>query len=639
MSQRNLNQTSPRFHRRGASLRRPALVAAIALGLSGQAAAIDFTWGENLVGTFDTTLSYGVSVRVDEIDENLIGKASLLPTAFQLPNAQQRLLPGRFSVNSDDGNRKYEDGDPFSNAVKVTSELSLNWGDNWGAFMRASYFYDFENADRDDLTELAKEKVGEDFKFLDAFVFHNFNVLGRDGSFRLGQQVVSWGESTFIQQGINVINPVDVSKLRVAGSELKEAFLPVNMIWGSWNLDENVSIEALYMFEFEQTEPDPAGTYFSTNDFATLGGTYVMLNFGLVPQPVNNPELFFDTCFNNGAGDTGLPIPLVRTGCSAAVPRAPDRYPSDSGQYGAAMRIFAPGLNDTEFGLFYLRHHSRLPLISGTTITTSSPTSGRYFVEYPEDIDLFGVSFNTTLTSVGVALQGEISYRPNAPLQLDDVEVLFAALSPLNPLVPQPFLRFSSQLGNFGPGVDIQGFERLEVSQWQFTATKLFAERLGADQIAVVGEFGGTYVSDLPDQSVLRFQGDGTDTGGGGDVLGGFGRNPITQTNGFPTRYSWGYRLAARADYNSAFDSAFNLSPRLAFNHDVNGITPGPGGNFLEDRKSLTLGVEGTYLNSWAADLSYTRFFGAAGRDQPGDAVLNLIHDRDFAAFTLRYSF
>ena len=36
--------------------------------------------------------------------------------------------------------------------------------------------------------------------------------------------------------GINVVNPIDVSKLRVAGAELKEAFLPVDMIWGSFEM-------------------------------------------------------------------------------------------------------------------------------------------------------------------------------------------------------------------------------------------------------------------------------------------------------------------------------------------------------------------------------------------------------------------
>ena len=43
--------------------------------------------------------------------------------------------------------------------------------------------------------------------------------------------MINWGESTFIQGGINVVNPVDVSRLRVAGAELKEAFLPINSIW------------------------------------------------------------------------------------------------------------------------------------------------------------------------------------------------------------------------------------------------------------------------------------------------------------------------------------------------------------------------------------------------------------------------
>ena len=39
------------------------------------------------------------------------------------------------------------------------------------------------------------------------------------------------------------------------------------------------------------------------------------------------------------------------------------------------------------------------------------------FLDYPEDIEVFGVSFATTLGSWGV--QGEIAYRPEAPLQID----------------------------------------------------------------------------------------------------------------------------------------------------------------------------------------------------------------------------
>ena len=86
-----------------------------------------------------------------------------------------------------------------------------------------------------------------------------------------------------------------------------------------------------------------------------------------------------------------------------------------------------------------------------------------------------------------------------------------------------------------------------------------------------------------------------------------------------------------RADYNSVAGKAINLAPRIAFNHDVNGTSPGPGGNFLEDRKSATLGVEANYLNRWVFDVSYTAFMGGG--------IYNLTSDRDFFAVTAKYSF
>lgn len=613
--------------------------AAIALALAVAAPiptqAFDFDFGNDWSGSWDTSLSYGISQRLDDADPDLLGHAQFNPAIGQLSNAQQRLAPGRWSVNSDDGNLNYANsGDIFSNAVKVTSELSLNYGEDSGLFVRGTYFYDFENHDKASLSRLAREKVGRRGRFLDAFVFHNFDVGEHmSANVRFGQQVVSWGESTFIQNGINVINPVDVSALRVAGAELKEAFLPVNMLYGSWKFNENLSAEALYLLEFEQTEPEPVGSYFSTNDFATLGGTYAMLNFGISPQPVRNPDLYYQVCQQGGPSDIAAingSATLRATACGSAIMRLPDRVPDGDGQYGLALRYFAPQLNDTEFGFYYLDYDSRLPLISGYAVTSAAPSSGRVFVEYPENIRLYGLSFNTTLGSTGMAMQGEVAYRENVPLQIDDVEILFHALSPLNRVLPAPYNHFVSQLGNAQLGQEIRGWERHDTTQWQFTLTKTFANVFNAEQIALVAEFGGTKVWDLPDPSVLRYQGDGTDTGGGPDVLTGAGRNPITQVEGFPTPYSWGYRVAARADYNDVF-AGVNLSPRLAFNHDVNGITPGPGGNFLEGRRSTTLGMEANYLNRWVADLSYTCFSGAGN--------LNLIHDRDYVSFTVRYSF
>jgi hypothetical protein len=624
----------------GMRVRRPArkvlaLATALALGgIAGHAQAFQFGDEDGFNGNVNTTIGYGIGWRTQDADDELIGKAQFNPlvSALGLGTDAQRAARGRYSVNGDDGDLAYDKWSPISNAVTATVELTLNYGPDWGAFVRAYGFYDFENNDRDNLSRAAKNRVGTQSRILDAFVFHNFDIADREATVRVGQQVVSWGESTFIQGGINSINPVDVSKLRVAGAELKNAFLPVNMIWGSYTFTDNFSAELLYMFDFRRTDPDPVGTYFSTNDFAVIGGRYVMLNFGTVPQPVINPDLYDEVCRggNFAASDSGLPANLVAAGCSAAFPRSKTRDPKDGGQGGFALRYLASGLNNTEFGFYALNYHSRVPLISGISVTGQAPNTGSYFTEYPEDIHLFGLSFNSQLEASGIALQGELSYRPNQPFQVDDVELLFAGLSPLNVLLPQPYLRFISQLGQYGPGEEIRGYERHKIAQLQFTGTKVFGPGnwLNSDQLALVGEVGFTNV-DLPDN--LRFNGDGTDTGGGPDVNTGSGRNPITQVGGFPTRFSWGYRLAMRADYNNLWGTPVNLSPRIAFNHDVNGTSPGPGGNFLEGRKSVTVGAEANYLSQWVFDIAYTNFFGGGS--------YNLIHDRDFVQIAARYSF
>ena len=623
-----------------------AVAGVIALA-SSPAMALDFTRGE-LSGSLDTTVSFGASWRAQDPADDLIAKAhfdpaivakiAALTASGQYLEAQQLQIAanGRFSANRDDGNLKYDKGDVITNAFKITSEMSLNYRDS-GAFARATYFYDFENAGRDDMSRDAEKLIGKRFRMLDAFVFQNFTYgEAGQGTVRLGRQVVSWGESTFIQNGINVVNPFDLSALRVAGAELKEAYLPIDAVWASFSLTDKLSFEALYLFEFEEIEIDAAGTYFSANDFAAPGGNYVMLNFGTVPQPVNNPDLYRDVCYGGAAGyglsDTGLPPSLVAAGCSAAFPRSPNKNAKDSGQYGAALRYYADFMNGVEFGLFYLNYHSRVPLVSGMAVTNTAPNSGSYFLEYPEDIDLYGLSWSTSIPG-GIAFQGEVSYRPNMPLQVDDVELLFAGLTPLNAVIPQPGLRFSSQLGEYAPGEYIRGWERHKISQIQSTFTKVVGPNnfLGADQIALVGEVGATKVWDLPDASQLRYEGEGTDTGGGYAIDTGYLRNPVTTTSGFATAFSWGYRVAARADYPSAFGTTFNVSPRIAFNHDVNGTTPGPGGNFLEGRKSGTLGVEASYMNRWAFDLSYTVFTGGKPHNQ--------IHDRDFYSLVAKYSF
>ena len=168
------------------------------------AAAFQFEFGQ-VEGSLDSTISYGMSWRVADRDNDIVGTANG-GTAY--------------SVNGDDGNLNYDDGKLISQVGKITSDLTLNYKD-FGLFVRGTAFYDYENEDRDrertELSDDALDLVGKDAKLLDSYVWWNFELGDMLGQIRVGDQVVSWGESTFIQNSINTINPIDVSSIRLPG--------------------------------------------------------------------------------------------------------------------------------------------------------------------------------------------------------------------------------------------------------------------------------------------------------------------------------------------------------------------------------------------------------------------------------------
>src|SRR4051812_15033823 len=312
-----------------------------ALGLASPAAyAWDFQNDDGtFTGSWDTTLTYGQAWRIESRDCRLIAIADG--------------GCGR-SPNIDDGNLNY-DTDMFSRALKALTEISLNYR-GVGAFVRASALYDDAAADtqRTELSSRSKDLVQDYVRLLDAFVYAKFDLGKMAAEVRLGRQVVSWGESTFIQNGINVINHFDVSALRVPGSELKEAFLPQEMVNFSLQMTDNLSAQAIVITDWNATVPEPAGSYFSNNDFASTGGSRVILGFG--------------SFSDEGVDFRPLGGPLISD--FQNVKRLPTKHPDSQGQYGFNLKYYAPEFNNgTEFGLFFLNYHSRLPLISGHTGT------------------------------------------------------------------------------------------------------------------------------------------------------------------------------------------------------------------------------------------------------------------------------
>jgi len=649
----------------GDLLRHGCLVTLMALAL-GRAGAVEIEIGE-VYGSWDTTFTYGQAYRTADRDPDLIGRAN----------------GGRaFSVNFDDGDLNYDSR--ISHVLSVTSEIEARWR-RYGAFVRASAFHDFANLEEDrertPLTDEAERFVGEDLRLLDAYAWADFELRGRPLQIRIGEQVINWGESTFIQNSINTINPVDVARLRVPGAELREALLPVGMVWGSVGISDSVTLEGFYQYDYERTRTEPAGTFFSTNDFASEGGRQAFLGFG-------------------DFSDLGTTIAGIHDPAFLAVPRIQDELP-DGGEFGAALRIFAPALNDTEFGFYYINYHSRLPVViarTGTPAGVGNATgaavaattlaalgaagalavgtnaavaagsslqdgaaaarrgidcalqgaatgnqalvgacvidqyakTGAIFNHYPENIQLYGVSFNTQSDWTGVALQGEYSFRDDVPLQVDETEGVFAGLTPLSALIPAAR---RNQLGNLGTEEIIPAFVRCDVSQIQATASKIFGPSLGANSATLIGEIGLTHVHDFPDKSRLRLDGPGTFTSGDpfhSSPAGLHPGKPAESADAFADATSWGYRLLGRFEYDNLIGPV-NILPRVAWLHDVQGNSPGPGGNFIEGRKAITLGVTATYQQQWEWDINYTNFFGA-GRH-------HLLSDRDFVAFSLKYSF
>jgi len=614
------------------------LAVSLASTLAGPAFGVSFNVGE-IEGQFDSSLSIGASWSTQQPNKNLIG----------VNNGGHGL-----SQTSDDGHLNFKSGETFSKIFKGIHDLELKYGDT-GVFVRGKYWYDFELKDEsrpfkdisdDNRKEGAKSAGGQ---ILDAFVYHNYSIADQPGSVRLGKQVVSWGESTFIGGGINSINPIDVSAFRRPGAEIKEGLIPVNMFYVSQSLTENLSAEAFYQLEWDQTVVDNCGTFFSQPDIIADGCDN---NLRVLNKRSTIPAAALPTLTRLGV-DVDNEGVLVR--------RAGDRDARDSGQWGASFKYMFDPL-DTEFGAYFMNYHSRAPIFSATGAPASTFAGVRalpaqlqalaplivagnssYFVEYPEDIRLYGLSFSTTLPT-GTAWSGEVSYRPNAPVQLNSTDILFAGVRPVGGALT------NASLLSAPPGTDLHGYRRKEITQFQTTLTHFFDQVMGASRLTLVGEVGVTHVGGLESTSDVRYGRDPVYGPGELPATGGQntcvalntstinGAGPGAATNnrsrncnddGFTTATSWGYRGRAIWEYNDVF-AGVNLKPNVAWSHDVSGYSPGPGGNFEEGRKAVSLGLDAEYQNTYTASLAYTNFF---------DGKYTTVDDRDFVALSFGVNF
>lgn len=303
-------------------------------------------------------------------------------------------------------------------------------------------------------------QIGSDLQYLDSYLYGKLPLWGeRELHFKLGRQLVNWGESTtLILNSINSSNPINANNFYRVGNQIEEDFVPINMIDLNADIVEGLTLEGYYQLEWKPLEAPAPGSYFSDIGVGTNNAGRV-LSFGFGQFPID------EDCLGK-LGDNVLTA-LAPT-CSS-VQRLPDWEPRTAGQFGLKLNWYVDDLNDgTDLGFYVENYHSRLPYASffaaypscaraegnalgnnatslatmiqdcpdfpllhqgdarqGTSSLLQVDTT-RFVLEYPENIHLFGLSFNTTVGNY--ALQGEVAYRPNKPMQVDAHDLGFAAL-------------------------------------------------------------------------------------------------------------------------------------------------------------------------------------------------------------------
>ncbi|NWB99829.1 DUF1302 domain-containing protein [Pseudomonas gingeri] len=607
--------------------------------------AVEFSFMDSQVkGSLDSTVSYGTAWRVQSQDKN------------------------NDTFNGNDGDRNFGPG-LISQVYKLTSELGATY-QNYGVFLRGTAFYDSQimnnhtdynkhsdivepsqNAPKNDrFTYEARRDAGRGAQILDAYIYGKWDPLDHPLSVRVGKQVFNWGESIFYRGGVNTTNPLDVTKFRLPGSQLKEVLVPVGALSFNLGLTDNLSMEAFYQVDWKESSLDPVGTYYSTTDLFGKGGkqAYVQVP-ALAPAFAAYQSIAAGVPGARlGAGPYGLNSFMdPSTGIFKVANIGNDEKARDSGQFGFNLHYIAQTLNYTDFGLYFVNYHTKEPLESvslgnyqGVNLSTLSGVAGssagaiatldmvgNAVVQraYVEDVRMYGFSFNTTLGNA--SLFGELAYRPNMPISISATNDLLGDIlgqgvagstNIYDASVPgsQACVQVSGkQLCRTGT---LKNYERVESFNASVGTIYNFGPALGFDSLIGIAELASeslrgslTYTAFTPTPVVRKFA-------GSPDLP----DSPIS-------RESYGYTVVVTGTWNDVY-AGVNISPSFNYSDDFKGNSDLTG-NFMEGRKAYTLGVKADYRAGLETELQYTTFSGA-GRS-------NTLRDRDNVSFDVKYSF
>jgi len=350
---------------------RAVAIAAGAVFSAGAAQAVTFEF-DNVRGNFDSTITAGTGIRVKN------QSCSLITAGASGPSAPAGCLAPT-SALGDQGDLNYASGHAFTTYIKGSHELLLKMPEDFTFLGRVNWVRDFAATHTTgnisattppDLTDGLADDARKDLRFkarlLDFWVSKSFQVGEEQARVRVGNQVVSWGESLFLPGGINSTNAIDIMRLSQPGTQLKEVFLPAPIVSVASGLGHGFNFEAYVQANWNANYFPPTGSYWSVA---------------------------------NGLGKGHDAYGLVEV------------KPKNGGQWGAALR-YQPSGTQLNLGAYVMNYTDKSPNFS-----LNADGAGAIGWQYAENRRLYGVSANMPIGDWAVGT--ELSYRPRDAVALN----------------------------------------------------------------------------------------------------------------------------------------------------------------------------------------------------------------------------
>ena len=374
------------------------------------AASFEF---DNFTVDWDTSISAGAQMRIEKRNQDIAlgAKGREIVGTYRIPGQTQdlplydldnlqKVLDNAFIINSNDGNNSFDQGDFTSLRVSMLSEADINFGslgpiEGFGVFVRGKLWQDSAyagstgieagsqawaeynanpilgpnggyNAKPGEFSGGARGYSKQGTKLLDFFAygylpFFNDNEI----SFRIGRQVISWGEALLSGGGISQgINYVDSDIINQPGFDLKELFQPTGAVFAQVPINESINLEAYMQYEWNPVIISPSGSFNNEFDSIGAGGNTFMFLSGTEDRILG---VNLDTSVNPDAESVLQFLPSScgpnddrDARCRLLVPyHLRTNEPGNTGQYGFALNFFLD--NGDEMGLYFVNYHAKIP--------------------------------------------------------------------------------------------------------------------------------------------------------------------------------------------------------------------------------------------------------------------------------------